>query len=275
MSKDFTTLLQTTTSPLVMGILNVTPDSFSDGGQFDQINSAIEQAELMIQQGADIIDIGGESTRPNAEEVSLEEELSRVIPAIKAIKSKFDVWVSIDTSKAEVMKQAVEAGADIINDVRALTLPGALDVAVQAQVPVCLMHMQGQPKNMQNNPQYDEVVTDVLQYLLERADECTQAGIAKANIIIDPGFGFGKTADNNFKILNQLDAFTASGYPVLAGLSRKTMIGHATGQDVENRVYGSVAGALICAQKGADIIRVHDVQATVDALAVLEHTQRA
>ncbi|AWB67078.1 dihydropteroate synthase [Saccharobesus litoralis] len=267
------TQIQQSQIPLIMGILNVTPDSFSDGGQFTRIDKALIQVEKMLNEGADIIDVGGESTRPGACIVSIEEERQRVVPVIQAIKREFDVWVSVDTSKPDVMQQSVDVGADLINDVRALTEPNALETAVKCQKPVCLMHMQGQPQNMQDNPQYSLVVNDVTQYLAERAQVCIEAGIDRQQILIDPGFGFGKTAQDNFKLLNQLNSLTELGYPILAGLSRKRMIGEATGQDVEKRIYGSAAGALICAQKGAKIIRVHDVEATRDVLAVWHHTQ--
>lgn len=264
----FLTELKLRTSPMIMGILNVTPDSFSDGGQFTATEHSLNHAKLMVEHGAQIIDIGGESTRPGAVEVNVDDEIKRVIPIIKAIKSECDVYVSVDTSKPEVMRAAALEGVDLINDVRALTLPGALNTACDLQLPVCLMHMQGQPASMQNNPAYHQVVSDVYAYLYERAEHCIKTGIQADHIILDPGFGFGKTMAHNYQLLAQLDVFCKGKYPILSGLSRKTMIGDATGQPVDKRVYGSIAGALISAQKGAKILRVHDVEATRDALAI-------
>ncbi|MDE3272996.1 dihydropteroate synthase [Pseudoalteromonas sp. G4] len=252
----------------IMGILNLTPDSFSDGGSYQQSDSAVISALAMLENGATIIDIGGESTRPGAPDVVLEEELSRVIPVIKAIREKSDCIISIDTSKAEVMRQAVYAGADIINDVRALQEPNALATASELGVPVCLMHMQGQPRTMQSNPHYDDVINDIKRFFVERIAECEKAGITRDKIILDPGFGFGKTLAHNYQILKYIDEFKIMGCEVLAGLSRKSMIGNLLGRDVEQRLAGSVAGALIAAQKGAKIIRVHDVTETADALNV-------
>ncbi|MEZ8743758.1 dihydropteroate synthase [Vibrio sp. 10N.261.49.A5] len=256
--------------PHVMGILNVTPDSFSDGGKFNSLDNALLQAERMIQAGVSIIDIGGESTRPGAPEVSLEEELARVIPAIKAIRAKFDVWISIDTSKADVMRQAVEAGADLINDVRALQEPGALEAAAQAQVPVCLMHMKGQPRNMQANPSYDDVFTDVEDFLKERAEACESVGIPKDQLILDPGFGFGKTIEHNYHLLAHLEKFHTLGLPVLAGMSRKSMIFKLLDKAPVDCMVGSVTCATIAAMKGAQIIRVHDVEDTLEAMKIIE-----
>lgn len=253
-----------------MGILNVTPDSFSDGGKFNSLDNALLQAERMIQAGVSIIDIGGESTRPGAPEVSLEEELARVIPAIKAIRAKFDVWISIDTSKAEVMRQAVEAGADLINDVRALQEPGALEAAAQAQVPVCLMHMKGQPRNMQANPSYDDVFTDVEDFLKERAEACESVGIPKDQLILDPGFGFGKTIEHNYHLLAHLEKFHTLGLPILAGISRKSMIFKLLDKAPVDCMVGSVTCATIAAMKGAQIIRVHDVEDTLEAMKIIE-----
>ena len=210
--------------PHVMGILNVTPDSFSDGGKYNSLDNALAQAQKMIDAGVSIIDIGGESTRPGAPDVTLEEELERVIPAIKAIRARHDVWISIDTSKAEVMRQAVAAGADLINDVRALQEPGALEVAAEAGVPICLMHMQGQPRTMQSNPTYDDLLQDVSDFLQERIAACEAAGISKDKLILDPGFGFGKTLEHNYQLLAHLDKFHTLGLPLLAGMSRKSMI---------------------------------------------------
>ncbi|EJV9414335.1 TPA: dihydropteroate synthase [Vibrio vulnificus] len=256
--------------PVAMGILNVTPDSFSDGGQFNALDAALAQAERMIAAGVSIIDIGGESTRPGAPEVSLEEELKRVIPAIQAIRQKHDVWISIDTSKAEVMKQAIEAGADLINDVRALLEPGALAVAAKAQVPICLMHMQGQPRSMQHNPSYQDVLKEVGEFLEERVAACEEAGIAKELLILDPGFGFGKTIEHNYHLLAHLEAFHQLGLPILAGMSRKSMVFKLLNKKPAECMVASVTCATIAAMKGAQIIRVHDVEETVEAMRVIQ-----
>ncbi|MEZ8350405.1 dihydropteroate synthase [Vibrio splendidus] len=256
--------------PHVMGILNVTPDSFSDGGRFNSLDNALLQAERMIQAGVSIIDIGGESTRPGAPDVSLEEELARVIPAIKAIRTKFDVWISIDTSKAEVMRQAVEAGADLINDVRALQEPGALQAAAEANVPVCLMHMKGQPRTMQASPVYDDVLMDVEAFLQERVEACDAVGISKEQLILDPGFGFGKTIEHNYHLLAHLEKFHTLGLPVLAGMSRKSMIFKLLDKAPADCMVASVTCATIAAMKGAQIIRVHDVEDTLEAMKIIE-----
>ena len=256
--------------PHVMGILNVTPDSFSDGGKFNSLDNALQQAERMIQAGVSIIDIGGESTRPGAPDVSLEEELARVVPAIKAIRAKFDVWISIDTSKAEVMRQAVEAGADLINDVRALQEPGALQVAADANVPICLMHMKGQPRTMQANPSYDDVLQDVEAFLQERVEACEAVGISKEQLILDPGFGFGKTIEHNYHLLAHLEKFHSLGLPVLAGMSRKSMIFKLLDKVPADCMVASVTCATIAAMKGAQIIRVHDVEETLEAMKIIE-----
>ncbi len=261
--------------PRIMGILNFTPDSFSDSGQFYQLDKALIQVEKMLNAGADIIDIGGESTRPNAEEVSVEQELERVVPLVEAVRRRFDCWISVDTSKSQVMAESAKVGMDLINDIRALQEPQALETAVKLGLPVCLMHMQGQPRTMQNNPQYQNVVEEVLQFLQKRTALCIQAGIKAENIIWDMGFGFGKSVQHNYKLLQQLSRFTAQGYPVLAGLSRKSMIGAVLDKSVEQRVVGSAAGALIAAMNGATILRVHDVEATADALKVWQATQQA
>lgn len=256
-------------SPVVMGILNVTPDSFSDGGSYCQLDSAVKQAKTLLNQGAKIIDIGGESTRPGAPDVSLEDELERVIPLVKALRASSDCIISIDTSKSEVMRQAIIAGADIINDVRALQEPGAIEVLAQyPEVAICLMHMQGQPRTMQSNPHYDDLFADINEFFAERLAVCEQAGIQSERIILDPGFGFGKTLAHNYQILNKFDVFNQFKLPVLAGLSRKSMIGNLLNRDTNERLAGSLAGALIAAQNGAKIIRVHDVQETVDVLSV-------
>lgn len=254
--------------PQVMGILNVTPDSFSDGGKNQAIEQALRSAEQMLQDGAAIIDIGGESTRPGAAAVSVEEELQRVVPLISAIRQRFDCVISIDTSKAAVMSAAVQAGADIINDVRALQEPDALNIAAGLGVPVCIMHMQGAPRTMQQAPQYSDVVQEVYQFLLARAAQCQQAGIAASQIILDPGFGFGKTLAHNYQLLAALTQFVGSGYPVLAGMSRKSMIGQLLDVPVTERLAGSLACATLAAYAGAQIIRVHDVKETVQAVKV-------
>jgi dihydropteroate synthase len=259
--------------PLVMGILNVTPDSFSDGGRYNRYDAALRQAEQMLADGAAILDIGGESTRPGAADVSAQDELERVVPVIEAIRQRFDCAISIDTSKAVVMSAAVQAGADIINDVRALLEPGALEAAVMARVPVCLMHMQGAPRSMQQAPQYQDVVAEVKQFLLERAQLCEQAGIVKQNIILDPGFGFGKSLTHNYVLLQQLQQFADSGYPLLAGMSRKSMLGQLLAIPVNERLAASVACATIAALQGARIIRVHDVKETVQAVRVVTAMQ--
>ncbi|KGQ60893.1 dihydropteroate synthase [Gallibacterium anatis] len=259
----------------VMGILNVTPDSFSDSGKFFSLDKALYHAEEMLKQGASIIDVGGESTRSMAEEVTLQQELDRVIPVVEAIRQRFDCWISVDTSKAEVMKAAADAGMDLINDIRALTEENALQTAAELDLPVCLMHMQGQPKTMQANPEYQNVVEEVLAWLLQRAAICEQAGVRTENIILDIGFGYGKTLQHNYQLLNHLEQFVATGYPLLIGLSRKSMIGNLLQKDVNHRLVGSVAGALISVMKGAHIVRVHDVEATVDALKVWQATKAA
>jgi dihydropteroate synthase len=263
-----------TNSPQVMGILNVTPDSFSDGGKFATFDKALAQVEQMILDGADIIDIGGESTRPGAIDVSEEDELVRVIPLLKAIKSNFDIKVSIDTSKAEVMSQAIAYSADIINDVRALQNEGCLAVLAQSDVPVCLMHMQGLPRSMQVNPQYNDVIGDIKQFFIERIKICENAGIKRNRIILDPGFGFGKTLEQNYQLLAQLNQFNDLGLPLLSGTSRKSMIGNLLARDIDERLAGSIATAIIAAQQNATIIRVHDIKETVDALKVLSMTAK-
>lgn len=256
-----------------MGILNATPDSFSDGGRFNTLDAAIQQAEAMIAAGVAIIDIGGESTRPGAPDVTLEEELRRVIPVIEAIRARSDVWISIDTSKAQVMKQAIAAGADIVNDVRALQEPGALEVVAATDVPVCIMHMQGQPRTMQSAPHYNDLLQDVSEFLQQRIAACERAGIAKSRLILDPGFGFGKTLQHNYHLLAHLDKFHCFGLPVLAGMSRKSMIFNILNRPPAECVAGSVACATLAAQKGAQIIRVHDVEASLDALKVVQMMQ--
>ncbi|WP_040757815.1 dihydropteroate synthase [Vibrio scophthalmi] len=256
----------------VMAILNVTPDSFSDGGQFHSLDKALMQAEKMIKAGVSIIDIGGESTRPGAPDVTLEEELARVIPVIKAIRAKYDVWISIDTSKAEVMRQAIAAGADIINDVRSLREPGALEVAAHAGLPICLMHMQGQPRSMQTNPHYDDLLQEVGDFLQERIDACEAVGIAREQLILDPGFGFGKTLAHNYQMLAHLERFHQFNLPLLAGMSRKSMLFKLLDKAPSECVAASVSCATIAAMKGAQIIRVHDFEQTLDAVKVVSAT---
>lgn len=258
----------------VMGILNVTPDSFSDGGKFATFDKALAQVEQMILDGVDIIDIGGESTRPGAAEVSEEDELARVIPLLKAIKANFDIKVSIDTSKAQVMAQAITHGADIINDVRALQNDGCLAVLAKSNVPICLMHMQGLPRSMQDNPQYDDVIGEIKQFFIERIQVCEQSGIKRERLILDPGFGFGKTLEQNYQLLAQLHQFSDLGLPLLSGTSRKSMIGNLLARNVDERLAGSLTTAIIAAQQNASIIRVHDVKETVDALKVLSITAK-
>jgi len=257
-------------APKVMGILNVTPDSFSDGGFFSNIDNALQQAEKMVVQGATIIDIGGESTRPGAADVATQQELDRVLPIIEKISSTLDCWISIDTSKAVVMREAVNVGANLINDVRALQEPGALAAAVDAQVPVCLMHMQGAPRSMQSAPHYESLLTEIEFFLLERAAACINAGIKKDNIILDLGFGFGKQLKHNFELLAATQQFVKLGYPLLTGVSRKSMFGQLLNRNVNERLAGSLAGALIAIQQGSQIIRVHDVAETVDIIKVLQ-----
>ncbi|MCU7961215.1 dihydropteroate synthase [Shewanella sp. SW32] len=260
-------------SPIVMGILNVTPDSFSDGGQYSSYELACQHADDMVAQGAGMIDIGGESTRPGAAEVSLADELARVIPLVKYVAAHHDVWISVDTSKPEVMRQAVAAGAHLINDVRALMEPGALEAAAELQVPICLMHMQGEPKSMQFAPTYHNVIEEVSAFLTERIEACLRAGIPRELLILDPGFGFGKSLGHNYELLAKLDCFAQFDLPILIGLSRKSMIGNLLAKPTSERLAGSLAGAMIAAQKGAHIIRVHDVTETVDMLKVLQATQ--
>lgn len=257
--------------PVIMGILNVTPDSFSDGGQFLNPKIALKRAMQLLDDGATILDIGGESTRPGAPDVSLEDELARVIPAIKAIRQHSDCVISIDTSKALVMEQAILAGADIVNDVRALQEIDALETVAQYEdVAICLMHMQGQPRSMQSAPHYDNLFADINMFFSERIKACETAGIKFERLILDPGFGFGKTLSHNYQILARFDDFNKLGLPLLAGLSRKSMIGNLLNRDTNERLAGSLAGALIAAQNGAKIIRVHDVKETADVLGVYQ-----
>ena len=255
-------------TPKVMGILNVTPDSFSDGGRFSTIDLAIQQTAKMLDQGAAIIDVGGESTRPGADDVSVNEELDRVIPVIEKITSEFDVIVSIDTSKPAVISAAVEAGASFINDVNALRADGAIEAAVRANVPVCLMHMQGMPRTMQTAPTYEHVTNDIVAFLNERVRSCVDAGIRHEQLLIDPGFGFGKTLEQNCQLMGELDKFAALELPLLIGVSRKSMIGKILDTDVDDRLLGSVALETLAVWQGANIIRAHDVAAARDAIKI-------
>lgn len=256
--------------PQVMAILNVTPDSFSDGGSYHsdqgqlQLTAALTRVEAMLQEGANIIDVGGESTRPGAQPVSLDEELARVIPVVQAIRKRFDVVVSVDTSRPEVIKQAADVGAGIINDVRALELPGALQAAADSGLPVCLMHMRGSPQTMQANTEYDDFLTEVFDYLARRQQAAMAAGIARSQILLDPGFGFGKTEQHNLALINQLYRFLSLECPLLVGVSRKTTIGYILNKDVDQRMVGSVVLAYESLRQGAKILRVHDVSPTVD-----------
>ena len=254
----------------VMGILNTTPDSFSDGGQWSTRDRALRHALRMVEAGVDIIDVGGESTRPGAQGVGIGQELERVVPVIEAIVAESDVLVSVDTSKPQVMEAAVRAGAGMINDVNALRGEDALSTAARLGVPVCLMHMQGQPRDMQHDPRYGNVVTEVEQFLQDRAKACEAAGIPGERILVDPGFGFGKTLQHNIDLFRALPRLCGLGYPVLVGLSRKSMLGSLTGRPVQDRLGGSVAAAVLAAQLGAAVVRVHDVAETVDALKVFD-----
>ncbi|MBW8367224.1 MAG: dihydropteroate synthase [Arenimonas sp.] len=254
--------------PRVMGIVNVTPDSFSDGGHHGTVDAAVAHGLRLAAEGADVLDVGGESTRPGASEVSLADELARVLPVIERLVRETSLPISVDTSKPEVMRAAVGAGAGMINDVYALRRDGALDAAAALGVPVVLMHMLGQPGGMQDSPHYDDVVGDVHRFLAERLFACEMAGIAKKNLVVDPGFGFGKTLQHNLLLLRQLARLSDLGVPVLAGLSRKRSLGDITGRAVDERVHASVAAAVLCAEYGARLVRVHDVAATVDAMKV-------
>lgn len=254
--------------PRIMGVLNVTPDSFSDGGRWLGVDEAVRHALLMQEQGADMIDVGGESTRPGAQAVSLQQELDRVIPVIEAIVAQLSVPVSIDTSKPGVMREAVAAGAGMINDVFALQVDGAVETAADLAVPVCLMHMQGEPRMMQRKPDYDDVGSEVMQFLLERAKQCEESGILPKNIVLDPGFGFGKTLQHNIKLFHALASLVATGYPILVAVSRKAMIGQLTGRETAGRMPGSVTAAVLAVLQGVAIVRVHDVAETRDALNI-------
>lgn len=260
--------------PHVMGILNVTPDSFSDGGRYTDLNAALSQARQMVEDGAVIIDVGGESTRPGAEAVGVQEELDRVIPVIERVASELDAIISIDTSKAIVMKEAINAGAHMINDVAGLRGDGALSAAASLNVPVCVMHMKGEPRTMQASPEYRSVVAEVKQFLTERIDACLAAGIDKDQIIVDPGFGFGKTVEHNLEILKNLPILKELNAPLLLGVSRKSTIGAILDANVDDRIYGSVALASLAVWLGATLIRAHDVKATADAINVIQAVQQ-
>ncbi|OOV86224.1 dihydropteroate synthase [Oceanospirillum linum] len=260
----------------VMGILNVTPDSFSDGGQYNGRDAALRHAEAMIKAGATLIDVGGESTRPGALAVSEQEELDRVIPVVEALTEELDALVSVDTSTASVIRESAKAGASLINDVRALEKEGALEAAAASGLPVCLMHMQGQPQTMQDAPSYADLLREVTDYLQKRANACLEAGIPRNRIILDPGYGFGKSVEHNCSLIKHLKDIQTLGYPLLTGTSRKSMLGAITGREIPaERIAVSVASALICAQQGAWILRVHDVEETIDALKVYQAVQGA
>jgi dihydropteroate synthase len=260
--------------PRVVGILNVTPDSFSDGGQFASVEAAVAHGLRLAEEGADMLDVGGESTRPGAADVDVEDELARVIPVIEQLVARTTLPIAIDTSKPEVMRAAVAAGAGMINDVYALRREGAMEAAAQLRVPICLMHMQGEPRSMQDEPHYEDVVGEVHRFLMDRLFSCEMAGIDRRNVLVDPGFGFGKTLEHNLALLRKLERFADLGSGVYAGLSRKTMIGTLTGRKgPAERAAGSVAAAVIAVQRGARMVRVHDVAPTVDALKVWHAVQ--
>ncbi|NWA72979.1 dihydropteroate synthase [Serratia proteamaculans] len=261
--------------PRVMGILNVTPDSFSDGGQHNSLNQALLHAHALISAGATMIDVGGESTRPGAAEVSEEEEIARVVPVVEAIARRFEVFISVDTSKAGVIRESALAGAHLINDVRSLQEPGALAAAVETGLPVCLMHMQGEPRTMQQAPHYDDLIGNVNAFFQRNIERCNAAGITNQKLLLDPGFGFGKNLAHNYQLLARLSEFHHFGLPLLVGMSRKSMIGQLLNVPPEQRVIGSVACAVIAAMQGAQIVRVHDVKETVEAMRVVEATLSA
>lgn len=257
-------------APAVMGILNVTPDSFSDGGLFENPHIALRKAASMAEAGAAIIDVGGESTRPGAKNVGEQEEIDRVIPVIESIRAVTDIPISVDTSKPGVMREALAAGASMINDIRALQAEGALAAAAELQVPVCLMHMRGKPQTMQDDPQYDDVVAEVASFLTQRIESCVAAGLGEDLIVVDPGFGFGKTHAHNVELLANLRQLRVRNRPVLVGISRKATLGELTSRELNERMPASVAAAVVAVMGGADIIRAHDVKATVDALKVAQ-----
>ncbi|MWN06743.1 dihydropteroate synthase [Gilliamella sp. Pas-s95] len=259
--------------PQVMGIVNMTPDSFSDGGSYNNLDDAMRRVDSMIQAGATFIDVGGESTRPGAAEVSVDEELNRVVPLVEKIARYFDVWISVDTSKPQVMTESAKAGAHLINDIRALTLPGAMEAAAQTGLPVCVMHMQGNPQTMQNAPHYEQdIYQEVDDFFAKQIERCISAGIDRQKIILDPGFGFGKTLAHNYRLLAMLEQFHHFDLPLLVGMSRKSMIGQVLNVPPQERMLGSVSCAVIAAMKGAQIIRVHDVKETFDALRIVQAT---
>jgi dihydropteroate synthase len=262
-------------APLVCGIVNVTPDSFSDGGRYIDPAAAIDHGHALIAQGAELLDVGGESTRPGARPPTLTDEIARVVPVIDALARSTSIPISVDTSRPEVMREAVAAGACFINDVRALRYPGALATAAELDVPVCLVHMRGEPHTMQQSPGYVDVLIEVRAFLLHRVEACVQAGIPRDHIVLDPGFGFGKALVHNLDLLANLRHIADIGLPVMAGLSRKGMLGAITGRDVEHRQVASAAAALVATQNGASLLRVHDVAETVDALAVLNAVRSA
>ena len=255
---------------LIMGVMNVTPDSFSDGGRLNSLDKALAHADQLIAEGADILDVGGESTRPGAQPVGLAEELDRVIPVIQKLKTEFNIKVSVDTSKAEVMQEAITVGVDMFNDVTALSDPGSLGVVANSQLPICVMHMQGEPRTMQANPYYQNVVLEVSQFLSNIAEKCEVAGVRPENIILDPGLGFGKELEHNLRLLASVSDLCKLGYPVLIGGSRKSMLGQLLNRPVDERMPASVALAAQAALNGATIVRVHDVQATYDAVRLVE-----
>lgn len=261
--------------PRVMGILNVTPDSFSDGGRHNSLNDALLHAHALISAGATMIDVGGESTRPGAAEVSEEEEIERVVPVVEAIARRFEVFISVDTSKPGVIRESANAGAHLINDVRSLREPGALEAAAASGLPVCLMHMQGEPRTMQQAPHYEDLMGEVNAFFQQHIARCTAAGIAKQKLLLDPGFGFGKNLAHNYQLLARLSEFHHFGLPLLVGMSRKSMIGQLLNVPPEQRTIGSVACAVIAAMQGAQIVRVHDVKETVEAMRVVEATLSA
>ena len=263
------------TEPVVMGVLNVTPDSFSDGGRYVELASAVERGLRMAEEGAGIIDVGGESTRPGAAPVDAGEELERVLPVIERLAARLPVPISVDTSKPEVMRAAVAVGAGLINDVRALEAPGALEAAAESGAAVCLMHMRGEPRSMQDNPRYGDVVGEVRGYLAARVEACRRSGIGKERICVDPGIGFGKGPDHNLALLAALDRLADPAFPVLVGVSRKSLVGIITGRPAGERLAGSVAFAALAVMRGAAIVRAHDVAATVDAIKVASALRRA
>lgn len=260
--------------PRVMGVLNVTPDSFSDGGDYLDAETAVARARAMVAEGAAVVDVGGESTRPGAPEVSVAEELGRVLPVIEALAPSLPVPVSIDTSKPEVMRAAARAGAGMINDVMALRRPGAMEAVAELGLPVCLMHMQGTPRTMQQAPAYDDVVADVAEFLQQRLGACVEAGIPRSQLLLDPGFGFGKSVEHNALLLRELERIVALGAPVTVGLSRKSFLGAVLDRPLEERLAGSIAAAVLAASRGALLVRAHDVAATADALKLTERVLR-